>query len=626
MQLDLSKVVAIDFETYYDKDYSLRLKTMNTSEYIRDDRFLAHCVSIKRGEAPTEVFWYSDIRPAIERIFRGECYLLAHNVAFDGAILAEHYHVCPSLYLDTLSMARALHAGMTRASLQALCEFYGLPGKNPNILGKMKGFREIPQELREEAALYCVGDTDKCFQIFKRMIEVYPEDEIALVDWTVRQFCDPVLHVDVDRAQAELEREIARKKELIDKTGLDEEQLQSANKFAQQLRDLGVDPPMKMSARTKMLTFAFSQQDDEFMALASHEDQKVRELLAARLAAKSTIGETRAERFVKVGTRPLPVGLNYCAAHTTRWGGTNKMNLQNLPKEERDEQGNPIPLTGELRKSIVAPEGHVIVVADSAQIEPRILAWFAGQNDLLELFRAGEDPYCAMGPMVYGREITKRDRDERAVLKAATLGLGYYMSAKRFQGTLAMGILGPKIDMPLDFCERVVRAYRAKNHMITAAWRDMGMILYRMLMKKAHGDSDEYTTYKVLEYDAQSIWLPNGLGLHYPDLQAEWNDRFERFEDFTYRSNAEYVRVHPGILIENVIQALARVVIGEQLLKINAKYRAVMTTHDEIVCIAEDHEADECLAFMIEQMSTPPHWAPDLPLGAEGGFDRCYSK
>lgn len=626
MKLDLNQVVTVDFETFFDKEYSLRVKELNTSDYVRDPRFLAHCVSIKQGETPTRVYWYADIEPALRRIDWKNVDLLCHNTAFDGFILSQRYGIIPRRYLDTMSMGQALHGNVSRVSLEALCALYGIEGKNPNILAKMKGHREIPDDIRVEAETYCIGDTDKCWTIFKRMIEVYPADEIALIDWTIRQFCDPVLLVDVTRAKAELEREQQHKQELIAKTGLDEDQLQSAAKFAAQLRALGVEPPMKVSARTKLPTFAFSQQDEEFMDLVTHEDERVRDLVRARLAAKSTIGETRAQRFVNIGENTLPVGYRYAAAHTLRWGGTNKMNLQNLEKEERDENNVPVPNTGELRKSIIAPEAHVLVVADSKQIETRVLAWLAGQADLLQLFRDNGDPYCALASAAYGRPVTPADRDERAVGKAAQLGLGFYMGAKRFQATLAMGILGPKMDLPFEFCQSIVNTYRRKNHMIATLWRDMGNILYRMLMKKAYGNPYEGTEYKVLEYDSETIWLPNGMGLHYPDLRAEWNSRKDRFEDYSYRQGKTFEYVHPGLLTENVVQALARMIIADQLLRINAKYRVLLTTHDELVCLARDEEAAECLRFMIEQMSIPPAWAPDLPLGAEGGFARNYSK
>lgn len=634
MQIDLTKVVTLDWETYFDSDYSLRNKNLNTSEYIRDERFVAHCVGIKEGNTPTRVVWYDDIAPALKELDLPNRYMLAHNTAFDGLILSHHYGIVPALYLDTMSMGKALHNGSSRASLDALAAFHGLGNKLPNVLGKMKGHRLIPDDLRADAAAYTAQDVDLCFLLFRMMISVYPESEVQLIDWTIRQFADPVLRVDLERARGELEREIERKRELIAKVaGAEqdlekvEELLQSANKFAAELRSLGVEPPMKTSPRTKLQTFAFSQQDDEFMQLVNHEQQEVRELVEARLAAKSTIGETRAQRFLNVGDGTLCVGQNYFGAHTGRWSGANKMNLHNLPKIERDPvTKEPIPGTGELRQAILAPPGHQIVVADSSQIEARTLAWVAGQHDLLEVFHNKGDPYKVLASEIYGKPPAEITKDERAVGKAGVLGLGYYMGAARFQGSLAMGILGPKMEVPIEFCQRVVTTYRKKNHRITALWRDMSMILYRMLMKKAHGQPDEYSQYKFLEYDAQSIWLPNGLALHYPDLRAEWNDHTERFEDYHYRSNKEFVRIHAGVLTENLIQALARVIIGEQLLQINERYRAVLMTHDEIVCVAPDAEAEACLQYMFEVMSTSPAWAPDLPLAAEGGYAPNYSK
>lgn len=647
MDINLEEVATVDFETYFDKEYSLKSKELNMSDYVRDERFLAHCVSIKLGRAPTQIYWYADIRPAIEAIEWGRYHVLAHNTAFDGFILSEHYDVVPPnpqhtplqvdlgldpprYYLDTMSMARALHAGSSRASLEAIATLYGFGGKNPNILMRMKGHREIPREIREEASVYCIGDTDKCFGVFSRMVEVYPEAELALIDWTIRQFCDPVLRVDIPRASAELEREVEHKARKIEKVGLDEDELQSAAKFAAQLRKLDVEPPKKISARTKLPTFAFAQSDDEFMQLCAHPDERVRDLMAARLAAKSTIGETRAARFVAIGDRPLPVGLGYAVAHTLRWGGTNKMNLQNLEKEELDESGAAVLHTGELRKSIIAPPGHMVCVADSGQIEARITAYVAGQEDLLRLFATGGDPYCALASEIYGSEVTKSDRDRRAVGKAAVLGLGYYMGAARFQGTLALGTLGPKQIVDIEFAQQVVDTYRTKNKKIKALWRLMDNLLLKMLHKANGVTPPEAEEFKfpglIVQFDGASIWLPSGMGLHYPDLKAEWDKERRRFFDYSYRSNKEFVRIHSGVITENLIQRLARDVVAEQLLKINERWRVVLFTHDELVALAPEHEAEECMKHMFEVMTTPPSWLPGLPLKAEGDFSREYSK
>ena len=624
MRIDLEQVVTLDWETYYDQQYSLRSKALNTSEYIRHPQFLAHCVGLAIGTAAPRVVWYEDIPDAINEIDWSDRFLLCHNTAFDGLILSHHYGKIPKLYLDTMSMGRGLHGSETRVSLDALAAFFGLGNKVKNVLGKMKGHRRIPDELRADASAYTEQDVMLCRLLFARMIDCYPDAEIELIDWTIRQFADPILRVDVPRAQAALEREIKHKENLVFDSGVEEDDLQSAARLAACLTELGVEVPMKTSPRTNMITYAFSQQDDEFMALAAHPEPKVRALIAARLAVKSTIGESRAQRFVNNGPDKLPIAYNYYGAHTGRWSGGNKMNPQNLEKEERDDAGAIIPLTGELRKCILAPRGHVLVVADSGQIEARITAWMARQEDLLQLFRAGGDPYCALATDIYERVITKADRDQRAVGKAGVLGLGFYMGAPRFQGTLALGILGPKILMELKECEKVVNAYRKKNHKIVALWGELfQMIRLMWSMNPAHVTNTppmERNFMGLFDFDKDHVWLPNGMALTYPKLGC--SDEGE----YSYVHIKEYARLHPGILIENIVQAYARVIIGEQLLRINKRYRVVMMSHDEIIAVVPEEEAREALGFMISEMSTSPTWAPDLPLAAEGGYDVCYSK
>jgi len=647
MKIDLDGIIVADFETYFDNDYSLKSKELNTSEYIRDPRFLAHCVSLKVGKTPTRVYWYDEIRPAIEAINWSQYHVLAHNTAFDGLILAEYYNVVPPnptltplyvesfgiptpcYYLDTLSMARALYYNKTRFSLDALCTYHGIPGKNPNILGKMKGHREIPQHLREEASIYCAGDADKCLVLFNQMIESVPRHEIELIDWTIRQFCDPLLYVDQERTAPELERQRLKRAEVLANAGCTEDELQSSAKFAGQLKALDIEPPMKWSAKTNQLAYAFSLQDSAFMQLLVHPNERVRNLMAARLQAKSTIGVTRAERFVNVGARTLPVGLNYFGAHTGRWSGNNRMNMQNLEKEELDADNTPIPNTGELRKSILAPPGHVLVVADSAQIEVRVLAWLAQQLDLLQLFRDKKDPYCALASEIYERPITKADRDPRAVGKAARLGLGFYMGAPRFQGTLAAGTLGPKMDMDIDMCRKIVRVFREKSPQITALWKRLQDVIKDMYHKKNMlGDTSmgvyEVDGFPILRWDGESIYLPNNMWLNYPNLAC--SEGQDGSEVYTYDLEKGHAFIHSGILTENLVQALARIIIGIQMAKINRRWRVAMMTHDEIVAVAPEHEAEECLKFMLDTMSVAPKWAPSLPLGAEGGYARNYSK
>lgn len=638
--IDLEQVVTLDFETYYDSKYSLRSKQYNTSEYIRDPQFKAHCVGIKLGSGETKVYWEEEIGPALQAIDWEKAYLLCHHTNFDGLILSHHYGVVPAFYLDTLSMARALHNNQIREGngLDAVAGFYGVGNKLPSILGKMKGHRTIPSDLRDDADAYTKMDVDLTFAIFKTMLQVYPHSELRLIDITCRMFCDPIFGVDLARVEIELAKELAEKREKVllcgaaldpkrppDQEWTDEEvveilgTLQSAGRLAAALRELGVEPPTKISARTEQVTYAFSLQDEDFIALGSHENPRVRALVDARIAVKSTLGETRARRFLKAGEggQRLPVYLNYCGAHTTRWSGGNKLNLQNLPRG------------GELRKSILAPPGHVIVVADSAQIEARVNAWLAGQEDLLAAFRIGADIYSAFAGEIYGHQVNKKDHpDKRFLGKVCILGLGYGMGWKKFQGVLALGMMGPPMDISAEEARKIVNLYRSKYPFVKALWRRFDDVLFKMFMKRVNNIRDDYTVFRpgVLEFDEQSIWLPNGLGLHYPDLRGEYDPERDIMTNYTYKAGKEYTKIYGALLVENVVQALARTIVAEQMLEISDKWRIGTMTHDEVVAIAPKEKAEECLEDMLRIMGTPPAWCSDLPVAAEGGFDVIYSK
>lgn len=303
----------------------------------------------------------------------------------------------------------------------------------------------------------------------------------------------------------------------------------------------------------------------------------------------------------------------FVTGNTGRWSGGNKMNLQNLPRGS------------ELRRSIVAPEGHKIVVVDSSQIEARVLAWLAGQENLLEQFRNKADVYSAFASVVYGRPIDRKRVDEHGnkpdelegiVAKVCVLGLGYQMGAAKLQDTFAKGMMGPKIDFTLDECRHFVNTYRSANYMIAALWQKMDHVL------RAASVGQE-GTYKCLSWGKDYIRLPNGMFLHYPALTVSENDQIEYYNKY----GISYI--YGGLATENAVQALARIIVAEQMLDIidaDSDYNVMTMTHDEIVVICPDEKVDTCLDDMLRIMRTPPAWAPDLPLDAEGGYAQDYSK
>lgn len=625
MKHDINKIVTLDFETFYSTEFSLTKQEYNTSSYIRDPQFKEHCVAIKIGKKKTKGYSGKNIVAALNDIDWSEHALNAHNTAFDGFILAHRFGIIPHYYYDTLSMTRGLHNEVSRGKLDTIAKFYNIGAKSATYLSPTKGLVDLPPNIMKGLMDGCILDVDLCYEVLCKQLEIYPEHELDLIDMTIRMFCDPVLELDERMATQALADEMMERRASILKSGVAEEELTSNQKFAEQLRKLKVEPPTKVSLRTGIENYAFAQTDPEFLELLDHDNKKVVLLAQARLAAKSTQAETRASRLLQAGKggMKVPVLLNYFGAKTGRWSGGNKLNFQNMPRVNPQE---PKPSDG-LRRSIIAPKGHVIVVADSAQIEARLAAWVAGETEMVELFRNKADVYCHMASKIYNRTITKKDKDERFVGKVASLGLQYGMGGAKFQTTLALGAMGPSVEIPLAEANKVVKIYRGTNRHIAAAWRTLSDVLERM----ARGESGTIFD-GLLEYDPITIWLPNGMGLHYPGLHMTAS------RDLRYKANDVWKKIYGGLLFENIVQALARIAVGEQMLltdkylktlklKKNEVARIVTMSHDEIVSVVPERYAEKLLDNKIKFMRTPPHnWGSDIPFDAEGGYAHNYSK
>jgi hypothetical protein len=318
-------IITADLETYYSKTYSL--SKMTTEAYIRDPRFQVIGVSVKVNDGPTT--WFSGpARDTLEFLHEYDwenSALLAQNTMFDAAILSWRCGVKPAKLLDTMCMSRALHGVNSRHSLAALAERYGVGTKGDEVLRAIgKRRTDFTKDELEAYGDYCAKDTDLTWEIFNRMIDAgFPTSELALIDLTLKMFTEPVLELDVPHLVGHLERTIADKAALLVASGVTtKKDLMSNAKFAAMLEARGVTPPRKISPTTGKETYAFAKTDEDFVALQEHEDPAVQALVAARLGNKSTIEETRTQRFIDIGTRgPLPIPLRYYAAHTGRWGG-----------------------------------------------------------------------------------------------------------------------------------------------------------------------------------------------------------------------------------------------------------------------------------------------------------------
>jgi len=885
-------IVVLDFETYYDKNYSL--SKMTTEAYIRDPRFEVIGVAVKVNNFPA--CWYSgdDFGGFLKSLDLGSKAVLCHNAVFDGAILSWHFGIRPRFWLDTLSMSRPFHSMTVGGSLAKLAAYYGLGEKGTEVVsaaGKRRA--DFTEEELARYGQYCINDVELTKRLFDKLKVGFPISELLVIDQTIRMFSEPMIELDAPLLEKHLQEVRARKQELIAELAqtmggeeVAQKVLMSNDKFADYLKSLGVEPPTKISPRTGKQTWAFAKTDKGMTDLLEHPDERVQVAVAARLGVKSTLEETRTEALIGVAKRGrLPIMLNYYGAHTGRFSGGDKLNLQNLPS-----RGDTT-----IKRALKAPPGYVLVAADSSQIEARLVAYIAGQDDLVEAFREKRDVYSEFATEVYGRKITKADKVERfvgktciaegtlvltekgwkpiecitvddllwdgkewvchqgllqngikptlnlcgvwltpdhlvwsgtqwmdaqSVVKNANilyqalahgrenlpsqatllapvkefapslygvtatesntllktleainalfaqkkkgllsvienikkqcqtintefacltalirqfldaiaqpivnintaenavfayaqngyktgqrfydtykplkggitlitkwleliktgimnqgtsnlyhvaqkensltlkrvfdvldcgsrnrftilteagplivhnciLGLGYGMGAAKLQRTLEIGQGGISVKVDLNEAERLVHIYRTKNFRIAQFWQKCGNALADMIEGRSGSLHD------ILPYDSTGITLPSGFKIQYPALRATLDGFVYANDPKVYQKvingedvdDTEWVRIYSGKVAENITQALAALVIREQMVSIGRWYRVVFQVHDEIIIAAPEEEAEEAKAKLEEVMSVPPQWAPDLPVACEAGVATNY--
>jgi DNA polymerase I-like protein with 3'-5' exonuclease and polymerase domains len=615
--------VTLDFETYYDSHISL--KKLTTEEYIRHPEFEVIGVSMKINDYPP--IWFSgthaEIKAWLNQIDWSTSALLCHNVLFDGAILSWIFDIVPAKYFDTLCMARAIHGVDAGGSLATLSERYQLGRKGTevqNVQGKRRKDFDPHDLARYEA--YCVNDVELTFRLFHALIsEGFPSSELDLIDLTLRMYTQPVLRVDdallVDRLEEIKQEKSALLVSLMEKLKCETEEgvrkkLASNPQFAAVLKEFGVEPPMKTSPATGKQTYALAKNDEGFIALSEHDDPFIQQLCAVRLGTKSTIEESRVERFIHIGARNrgrLPIPLKYYGAHTGRWSGMDAVNLQNLPSRDKKKKA--------LKNSVVAPKGYTVINCDSSQIEARVLAWLAGQTDVTKQFAKGEDVYSIFASKIYKRPISKADPIERFVGKTCILGLGYGTGAAKLRHTLKTQ--PPGADLSEDDCKDIVDLYRQENDKIPALWNECDLALGHLTAWPTGKKSYAVGEHGVVAITSYGIQLPNGLYIRYPKLES-------KNRQYVYHSRRGEVSIWGGAMVENIVQALARIIVGEQMLTLSKRYRPVLTVHDAAVCVVPTNELQDALVYITSVMSTPPPWAEGLPVACEAKHGESYGE
>jgi hypothetical protein len=339
----MNQIITVDFETYYSNEYSLTKLT--TEEYVRSPQFETIGVAIKTNDEPTVWYPKPQVEEALDAIDWEGAFVIAQNTAFDGAIMRWIYNINPRAWVDIMGMSRALYPHEKSHSLKAQAERAGIGEKGDEVLNALgKRYADFTPEQLDRYGEYCRNDVELTYKLFTIYAnQGFPGQEVKLLDQTLRLFIDPVLELDEALLRAHLADVKDRKETLLDtirnkmlegakpefvhmifsegEEGL-KKLLMSNEKFAEALRVMGVDPPMKLSATTGKMAYAFAKTDEAMKALAEHPNEEVQALVAARLGHKTTLEETRTERFIGMAGRgKFPVPLRYYGAHSGRWSG-----------------------------------------------------------------------------------------------------------------------------------------------------------------------------------------------------------------------------------------------------------------------------------------------------------------
>lgn len=599
------QLVTLDFETYYDNEFSL--SRMSTEDYVTDPRFEIIGVGIKIGSGQTT--WHPTHHGAVEALRKIDWHahaMLAHHTMFDALVLQVHVGVTPRFYLDTKSMAQAvLKPFCNSASLAGVSRYLQLGEKGREVIAaKGKRIGDFTADELFAYGQYCINDVELTHRIFTRLMETFPKSELFVIDKTLRMYLEPRIQLDAELLEESLQMLRVRKAELLDNLpdGVTQDDLMSNPKLALVLQSFGVNPPTKISPTTNKPTLAFAKTDPEFLELCEHDDDRVQAVMAARLGTKSTIAETRTERMLDIAKRhgSLRVPLVYYGAHTGRWSGTEGINLQNLPRGS------------DLRRALTAPEGHSFMVADFKQIEARVLAWAAGQKDLVDAFMRGDDVYSLFASILYSKPKELVNDHERFIGKTCILGLGYGMGPDKFGATL----LSKGINWPEGQVRQTVWTYRGTYELIRYFWHYMDRIVENMARASA---VVEHYDNRPVSYGPQCLLLPNGMPIVYNHLQLTSGGEWE------FKGGKGWSKIYGAKLTENWVQAVARIIMTEAMMRID--YPMVLTVHDELVFLVRDEELDSAVREIETQMVKQPEWAlpfGPIPLAVESKVAKRY--
>ena len=690
-----STLVVIDFETYWDsKTYTL--SKMGPIEYVRNEKFTPQlcAFTLSNGSCCVDcsVVEHERLRKTFENLDTHDVAWCGHNMhGFDSLILSEFFDFHPQKIYDTIAMMR--WTGLSRVcreSHAALTEFLGNGNKAAGTV--VSDHKQWPDDFTpEERAFfiqYCKDDAAQCYQNAQAMLPYMTPDALRFMSITARMATEPSFVLDEDLLLEYLsDLDAAADKARQELMAMFSFQtnadmlaaLRSADKFADMLRSLGVEPPLKESAaktKTKreklqlaadagrpgaaeelenmqpVMTYAFSKTDVDFVLMQDHPDPRVALLVRTRLQLNSSIDRSRAETLLKFARmhKPLPIMLGAWLAHTGRYSAgasadagtkTDKLQFQNLSKRD--------PSKRKLRQAIKVPKGKVVVACDSSQIEARGLAFVANEVGLLTQFREGRDPYSELAETIFGvpwqdikagaKSGDKQMKMYRNTGKTCILSCGYSVGHLKYSNTLLrQGIhLHEDLDRHHELARYAHGIYRAAHPNIVAFWKTAENVLEAMLRGESGtfgGPNNDIYTFGIMPVGPRtdlcvpSVRFPSGYILRYPGLRAERNDRGKwQFVYDTYKGASKIpTHIYGGAFTNNLVQGLSFVdVIMYQGCRMDeAGIKLACNIHDAWASVVPEEQGDYVKQQMLHYMSMVPPALNGLPVACEAEIGTTF--
>lgn len=667
-----TNVIVLDFETYFDSDYSMR--SMSTLDYITDNRFEAISVAdtwmtpaFAEDYRFNTAFTHGEdvVAKRIRHLAQcvDNCTWLIQNAKFDASVLAHKYGVYPKYVVDLLGIARALHP-RAKNGLGALCERYKLEakGETANFSGAtFRTNRFIPGKSRKrgpkmpiavpamsaeklaELEVYNRGDNYREWELFTLMLPQLQNapTELRLMQHSLELFTKPVLRCDFDHGAKLVDAMEIRIAKSIPH-GCTHDEISGNLSFEHLLNEAliaaGDVPGAYHKWGAKGAAYALAKTDPEREKLLAHPDARVRDLMQARTAIKSWPNHiSRVKNIMamaKACDGAMPVPLRYWGAHTGRWSGEEDINLQNMAK-----QGDPLLIA--IRGLLIAPPGMMLVIADASAIEARVLAWIAGEWWLVDKFAANAEVYCDLAMKITGLKGLRKPKRKgmfipqvedkmeqlRGLGKVGVLGCGYGMGKQR---ALDYANGSPyNLGITQTMADKIVDTYRAENKAIVAFWSDIEKAFSYVVRYRRPCDLPRGLRFDPYSDTGVSITLPNGRELRYescrivPDPKRNGRDSLRIFNPIEHT----WEHVWGGHLTENVVQAISRDILAEALLRLeDLGHHTAHHIHDELVIVAKQQDAADVLKVAEQEIGRTPAWAPRMALAAEGVLSERYGK